>query len=85
MDITPAVLAAAEAFVRLHLQHHDASHDIDHILRVRAMAVRIAAAEGLGEASRALVELAALLHDVHDWKYGGSPAQCGDAIQAGDE
>jgi uncharacterized protein len=39
----------------------DPAHDFDHVLRVTAMARRLAAAEG---ADREIVEMAALLHDI---------------------
>ena len=49
------------------------SHDWEHIARVRALAVSLAAEEGVTDpAAREVVELAALLHDVADWKYSGS-------------
>jgi uncharacterized protein len=41
--------------------HHDAAHDFDHILRVAALADRLAQAEG---ADREIVRAAALLHDI---------------------
>lgn len=48
----------------------DASHDAAHALRVRDLALSLAAEEGLAAPDRLLtVELAALLHDVGDYKY----------------
>lgn len=41
-------------------------HDWHHIARVRRLAVRLAEAEG---AEREIVELAALVHDIADWKF----------------
>lgn len=46
---------------RRYYQGHDAAHDFDHVLRVLALAERIAWAEG---ADVAVVRAAALLHDV---------------------
>jgi uncharacterized protein len=48
----------------------EGSHDWWHIWRVWQMAVRIARAEG---ADLYLVELAALCHDLEDWKYAHTP------------
>eukprot|EP00123_Amoebidium_parasiticum_P001979 comp13188_c0_seq1/m.8549 comp13188_c0_seq1/g.8549 ORF comp13188_c0_seq1/g.8549 comp13188_c0_seq1/m.8549 type:complete len:256 (-) comp13188_c0_seq1:114-881(-) len=59
----------AEAFVKEALANNDASHDYWHIHRVRNMALRLARDEKLPERSMEIVELAALLHDVGDWKY----------------
>ncbi|CAN6323687.1 unnamed protein product [Urochloa humidicola] len=48
----------------------DASHDAAHALRVRDLALSLAVEEGLSSPGRLLtVELAALLHDVGDYKY----------------
>lgn len=69
-----ALRAAVEADVRAALAAHDASHDWGHVARVRAMALRLAR-ESAGDADAGLlqaVELGALLHDIADWKYGGS-------------
>uniref|UniRef100_A0A7S0WLL8 HD domain-containing protein n=1 Tax=Pyramimonas obovata TaxID=1411642 RepID=A0A7S0WLL8_9CHLO len=43
-----------------------------HIVRVRNLAVALAKEEGLPAERTEVVELAALLHDLHDWKYSGS-------------
>lgn len=40
-----------------------------HVHRVRNVALRLAQAENIPESSYEVVELAALLHDVNDWKY----------------
>lgn len=63
------LILAAEEFVRDALAHHDASHDFNHIARVRRMARAIAIEEGMAPVQVMVVELAALLHDVADWKY----------------
>lgn len=78
----PPLVAATEAFVRSHLQGHDASHDWAHVHRVRNNAAKLARQEGVdGEGDLLIIELAALLHDVHDHKYGGSSEQAAQAIQ----
>ena len=60
-----------EAFVKAAMADNDASHDFAHIARVRNTALKLAAEEGHSENADFLemVELAALLHDVNDWKY----------------
>jgi uncharacterized protein len=59
--------------VRAALQKVDASHDFAHIVRVRNMAMRLAPELGITDAtSLEVIELAALLHDIGDWKYTGS-------------
>ena len=63
------LILAAEVFVRAALAQHDASHDFNHIARVRRMARAIAIEEGMAPEQVQVVELAALLHDVADWKY----------------
>lgn len=59
------VLAQTADYVRDLLQHDSSGHDWWHIARVRDMALVLAAREA---ADRYVVELAALLHDVDDWK-----------------
>lgn len=63
-----AVLAETERFVRVRLGEEPTGHDWWHADRVRATAVRIAEMEG---ADVFVVELAALLHDVDDYKFSG--------------
>ena len=60
------VVARAERFARDALASNDGSHDLWHVERVRASAVALARLEG---ANAFVCELAALLHDVDDWKY----------------
>ena len=66
-----AIVAAAESFVREELSAMDGSHDWWHVDRVRKTALSLAAEERVPVASLEVVELAALLHDVRDWKYSG--------------
>jgi uncharacterized protein len=67
------IAEATERFVRERLGNETTGHDWHHTDRVRRMALRLASEE----ASRApaidllVVELAALLHDVEDWKFSG--------------
>lgn len=59
------LLKATENFVKSVLEGDSSGHDWWHIHRVRTLALMIAKSEG---ADLFLVELAALLHDVDDWK-----------------
>jgi uncharacterized protein len=60
--------------VRGLLSGEGSGHDWFHIERVRNVAVRIAAEE---KANLFVVELAALLHDVADWKFAGGDHEAG--------
>lgn len=61
----PAAVRRAEELVEREMGGRDASHDAAHALRVRDLALSLAAEEGLSAPGRLLtVELAALLHDV---------------------
>jgi len=64
------VVARTEARVRELLGGDASGHDWWHVERVRRVALRLGAAEG---ADAFVVELAALLHDVDDWKASGDP------------
>jgi uncharacterized protein len=66
------LIARAEVFVRRRLEARSCGHDWWHIHRVRAAALRIGAAIG---DDPALVELAALLHDVADPKLDAFPGE----------
>lgn len=63
------LLKETEIFVKSILGGDSSGHDWWHIHRVRTMALIIAKSEG---ADLFLVELAALLHDVDDWKLAGN-------------
>ena len=52
-------------------------HDYFHIMRVRALAARLAEQEG---ADVFVVELAALLHDIADWKFHGGDLNEGPRV-----
>ncbi|XP_050899299.1 uncharacterized protein LOC127106062 isoform X3 [Lathyrus oleraceus] len=61
----------AEALVEIAMKGNDASHDAAHVWRVRDLALSLASEEGLSSNphSMEIVELAALLHDIGDYKY----------------
>ena len=64
-----AALSACEAFVRRLVVSSDSAHDFLHIDRVRRCALMIASSEHVRDAlTLFVIELAALLHDVNDWK-----------------
>jgi uncharacterized protein len=65
------VLARTEAMVKDKLDREATGHDWWHAARVRATAVRIAKQE---DADVFVVDLAALLHDVEDYKFTGDDA-----------
>ncbi|GAB2223333.1 hypothetical protein Droror1_Dr00017474 [Drosera rotundifolia] len=67
----------AEKLVEETMGGNDASHDAAHVFRVRDMALSLAEEEGLASFSDSMeiVELAALLHDIGDYKYVRDPSQ----------
>lgn len=79
------IIAATGRFVREQMQADATGHDWLHVERVRRMALRLAAEEG---ADTFVVELAALLHDLDDYKVTGDlsgelPRAAGWLAQAG--
>ncbi len=62
------------AEIRKRMEGEGSGHDWWHVERVRRMAVRIAAEEG---ADAVVVELAALCHDIADWKFHGGDESVG--------
>jgi len=74
------IIQETEAFVRLHLADAEAGHNWDHIRRVRAMAMEIAAT--IETADKLVVELGALLHDISDAKFNGGDETRGSVIAA---
>ncbi len=68
------LLADAEAYVKQLFSSDSSGHDWWHVDRVRKVALRIAREEN---ADLLIVELAALLHDVADWKFAGGDHEAG--------
>lgn len=62
------VLADTEQFIRGRFEEEGSGHDWWHIHRVRNLAIHLAQIEG---GDLFLVEMAALLHDLDDWKISG--------------
>lgn len=61
-----ALIDRTAAFVREQMEGDSSGHDWWHIYRVWQNAIRLAERE---RADRLVVELAALLHDIADWKF----------------
>lgn len=59
------VLKQTEKYIREHFENEGSGHDWWHIYRVRNMSLKIANIEG---GDLFLIEMAALLHDLDDWK-----------------
>ena len=76
------LLERTEDFVKGRMAGNDGSHDMQHIERVRALALTIAKKELTEEHDLLAVELAALLHDVDDHKYKKAKKGCPDAAAA---
>jgi uncharacterized protein len=70
------LISNTEQHVRSELASRDASHDFSHIDRVRKIALHLARMEGLTDDSLLIIEVAALLHDIRDWKYAKGQSQC---------
>ncbi len=68
-EVKRQVVERTEAMVKERLNGESSGHDWWHIERVRRNALSIAGAEG--GADIFVVELAALLHDISDWKFNG--------------
>jgi uncharacterized protein len=68
------IIPRTAEFIRQRLKDDASGHDWWHIDRVRKNAVFLAQAE---EADAGLCELAALLHDIADWKFHGGDESAG--------
>jgi uncharacterized protein len=77
--VPPAdLITKAEHFARTELAGDSSGHDWWHVDRVRNVALRLAREEGADEL---VVELAALLHDIADYKLSGSEEAGPEAIE----
>ncbi|WP_203532614.1 HD domain-containing protein [Draconibacterium halophilum] len=61
------LVSATENFIKQYFEADSSGHDWWHIYRVRNMALHLAEKEG---GDLFLIEMAALLHDLDDWKLG---------------
>ena len=73
------LIRKCENFVRQQLEGEGSGHDWWHIVRVRNMALNIAAKEG---GNREIIELAALLHDIADHKFHNGDLEAGPRVAA---
>ena len=71
------IIAKTIEFVKERLKNDSSGHDWWHIYRVHKLAKYIAIQEG---ANVFIVELAALLHDISDWKMNGGDEKAGGRI-----
>ncbi len=71
------ILKATQSFVQKKLAEDTSGHDWWHIQRVHNLAKKIAQAEG---GDLFIIELAALLHDISDWKFNGGDEYLGGKI-----
>ncbi|KAL7122922.1 hypothetical protein ACP275_01G074400 [Erythranthe tilingii] len=71
------IIVKAEELVESSMKSNDASHDAAHAFRVRDLALSLSAEEGLSNSPDSIltVELAALLHDIGDYKYMRDPSE----------
>lgn len=79
MSSSGEIISNTVEFVKKELSGVDGSHDWQHIDRVRKLAVELGKKEG--NCNLEIVELAALLHDIKDWKYSGSETAGVDAAK----
>lgn len=75
--MTNDLVSRTEQMVRAALAGDSSGHDWPHVDRVRRIALVIAVSEG---ADPAIVELAALLHDIADWKFHGGDDEIGSRV-----
>lgn len=76
-DHQAIVLEKTKEFVRKQLEGEGTGHDWWHIYRVHRLACSISATE---KADLYIVELAALLHDIADWKFHNGDETAGPRI-----
>jgi uncharacterized protein len=76
-DAARRLIDAAAGYVRQTLQGDSSGHDWWHVWRVWQTSIRIGRIEG---ADLLVVQLAALLHDIADWKFHGGDETAGPRV-----
>jgi uncharacterized protein len=71
------IIQKTELFIESRFRSEGSGHDWFHVDRVRKMALRIGEQEGC---DLFVVEMAALLHDLDDWKLNGAESQAESKI-----
>ncbi|KAK1568427.1 hypothetical protein Q3G72_024344 [Acer saccharum] len=76
MGMSREIIRKAENLVERSMKGNDPSHDPPHVWRVRDLALSLARDQGLSSNpdSMLVIELAALLHDIGDYKYLTDPS-----------
>ncbi|KAK0575392.1 hypothetical protein LWI29_038341 [Acer saccharum] len=77
MEVSREIIDKAENLVERSMKGNDPSHDPPHVWRVRDLALSLARDQGLSSNpdSMLVIELAALLHDIGDYKYLKDPSE----------
>jgi len=71
------IIEKTEKFIEAEFRNEGSGHDWFHIVRVRNMAVRIGKSEG---GDLFVIEMAALLHDLDDWKLNDEECEGGKKV-----
>lgn len=74
LSLPTSVIERTAALLAEQFAKDSSGHDWEHIQRVRRMAIRLARQE---QADVSICELAALLHDIADWKFHGGDLSAG--------
>ena len=63
------IVIQTEEWVKKIMENYDSSHDFNHAIRVKNLALKIADSEGIKSNDKYITILAALTHDIADSKY----------------
>lgn len=77
------IIIITEEFAKDYMKRYDDSHSIEHAIRVKNMATRLAIAENLDDDQIFIIQLAALTHDVNDSKYNNNSEDTQENILRG--
>ncbi len=75
------IILLAIDYVKQEMKDNDSSHDYYHIERVHKLAKFIATNEGVDNENMQIIQLAAIFHDIKDWKYSGSETASTEATR----